>query len=139
MTGGAASPTALESLQGETKGSFFATLSSRIVLSFRRNAVAYFFLMPWLIGFIVFTVYPMGHSLLLSFTDYDFTQPNATQWIGFGNYIKMFGSVFGISEFTASTGELMRVDPYYMKSLQVTFTYVFVAVPLKLIFAQGRL
>ncbi len=29
----------------------------------------------------------------------------------------------------------MRVDPYYMKSLSVTVTYVFVSVPLKLIFA----
>jgi multiple sugar transport system permease protein len=49
--------------------------------------------------------------------------------------MKMFGSVFGVSEFTTSTGETMRVDPYYMKSLSVTLTYVFVSVPLKLIFA----
>ncbi|MCK6577046.1 MAG: sugar ABC transporter permease [Anaerolineae bacterium] len=108
---------------------------SRITAFFRRNAVAYLFLAPWLVGFFALTLYPMGYSLLLSFTDYDFTAPNSTQWIGFGNYLKMFGSVFGISEFTASTGELIRVDPYYMKSLSVTFTYVFVAVPLKLIFA----
>lgn len=135
MTGGTASPTVIKGMQGENKGSFWGSITSAIGHSFKRNAFAYLFLLPWLVGFIVFTVYPMGHSLLLSFTDYDFTQPNATQWIGFGNYMKMFGSVFGISEFTASTGELMRVDPYYMKSLQVTFTYVFVAVPLKLIFA----
>lgn len=101
----------------------------------RRNAVAYMFLTPWLLGFLVLTLYPMAYSLGLSFTDYDFTQPDATQWIGLGNYLKMFGSVFGLKEFTASTGEVMRVDPYYMKSLSVTFTYVFVSVPLKLIFA----
>ena len=77
----------------------------------------------------------MVYSLFLSFTNYDFTQPNSTQWIGLGNYMKMFGSLFGISEFTASTGEVMRVDPYYMKSLQVTLAYVFVSVPLKLVFA----
>ncbi len=102
---------------------------------FRRNAVAYLFLAPWLVGLIVLTLYPMGYSLLLSFTNYDFTKPDATQWIGLGNYLKMFGSVFGLSEFTASTGEVMRVDPYYIKSLSVTLTYVFVSVPLKLIFA----
>lgn len=101
----------------------------------RRNAVAYMFLTPWLIGFFVLTVYPMLYSLILSFTDYDFTQPNATQFIGLANYVKMFGSLFGLSEFTASTGEVMRVDPYYIKSLTVTFTYVFISVPLKLIFA----
>lgn len=47
----------------------------------------------------------------------------------------MFGPLFGVSEFTASSGEVIRADPYYIKSLTVTFTYVFVSVPLKLIFA----
>lgn len=108
---------------------------SGLINFLRRNAVAYMFLTPWLLGFLVLTLYPMAYSLGLSFTDYDFTQPDATQWIGLGNYLKMFGSVFGLKEFTASTGEVMRVDPYYMKSLSVTFTYVFVSVPLKLIFA----
>jgi multiple sugar transport system permease protein len=103
----------------------------------RRNAVAYMFLTPWLIGFLGLTLYPMLYSLVLSFTDYDFTAPNATQYIGLANYMKMFGSVFGQTEFTAVTGEVMRVDPYYLKSLSVTFTYVFVSVPLKLIFALG--
>ncbi len=108
---------------------------SGVIPFFRRNAVAYMFLTPWLLGFFILTLYPMGYSLILSFTDYDFTQPDSTQWIGIDNYRKMFGSVFGISEFTSITGEVMRVDPYYMKSLSVTFTYVFVAVPLKLVFA----
>lgn len=102
---------------------------------FRRNAVAYMFLAPWLIGLFALTVYPMAYSLWLSFTNYDFTKPDATQFIGLGNYVKMFGSVVGLSQFIAPTGEVMRVDPYYMKSLSVTLTYVFVSVPLKLIFA----
>lgn len=109
--------------------------TSGVVRFVRRNAVGYAFLAPWLLGFLVLTLYPMVYSLGLSFTDYDFTKPDSTQWIGLGNYKKMFGSVFGITQFTASTGEVMRVDRYYMKSLSVTFTYVFVSVPLKLIFA----
>lgn len=102
---------------------------------FKRNAAAYMFLLPWLIGFVVLTLYPMIYSLYLGFTDYDFTKPDSTELIGFGNYTKMFGSIFGIQDFTVATGEVMRVDPYYLKSLSVTFTYVFVSVPLKLIFA----
>ena len=109
--------------------------ATRIRRFFGRNAVAYMFLAPWLVGFLVLTLYPMAYSLLLSFTNYDFTKPDATQWIGLGNYVKMFGSAFGLTQFTASTGEIMRVDPYYMKSLSVTLTYVFVSVPLKLVFA----
>ena len=105
---------------------------SGIIKFLRRNAAAYMFLAPWLLGLLVLTIYPMAYSLWLGFTDYDFTKPDSTQWIGLGNYLKMFGSLFGMDEFTASTGEIIRVDPYYLKSLSVTFTYVFASVPLKL-------
>lgn len=109
--------------------------TSNISSFFRRNTVPYMFLAPWLVGFFLLTLYPLLYSLGLSFTNYDFTKPDSTQWIGLDNYQKMFGSVFGLSEFIGSTGEIVRVDPYYMKSLSVTLTYVFVSVPLKLIFA----
>ncbi|MCB0079547.1 MAG: sugar ABC transporter permease [Caldilineaceae bacterium] len=101
----------------------------------RRNAVAYFFLAPWLLGFLILTLYPMVYSLWLGFTNYDFTQPDATQWIGLGNYWKMFGPLVGQSQFTTATGEVLRADRYYLKSLSVTFTYVFASVPLKLMAA----
>jgi multiple sugar transport system permease protein len=128
---GAASLKVFEGQQNAGREGFL----SGIIKIFRRNAVAYLFLAPWLLGFLVLTLYPMAYSLLLSFTNYNFTKPDAMEWIGLGNYMKMFGSIFGLSEFTASTGEVMRVDPYYMKSLSVTLTYVFVSVPLKLVFA----
>jgi multiple sugar transport system permease protein len=111
--------------------------SHAVVRFLRRNAAGYLFLAPWLVGFFVLTLYPMIYSLWLSFTNYNFTKPDAMQWIGFGNYVKMLGSVFGLSQFTAATGETMHIDRYYMKSLSVTFTYVFAAVPLKLTFALG--
>lgn len=113
------------------------TIMPAISRFIKQNASSYVFLLPWLLGFLVLTVYPMGYSLWLGFTDYDFSQPTMTQWIGFGNYLKMFGSVFNLKEFVASSGEAIRVDPYYIKSLSVTFTYVFVSVPLKLAFALG--
>ncbi len=103
---------------------------------FRRNGAAYLFLTPWLLGFFALTVYPMAYSLWLGFTNYNFTKPDATQWIGLGNYLKMFGPLWGLSKFTTPAGP-MQVDPYYLKSLSVTFFYVFVSVPLKLIFALG--
>ena len=108
---------------------------SGIVSFFRRNGIAYMFLAPWLLGFFILTFYPMIYSLGLSFTDYDFTQPDSTKFIGFSNYVRMFGSVVGIREFLTPAGDTMRVDPYYMQSLSVTFRYVFVSVPLKLMFA----
>lgn len=87
----------------------------------KRNAVPYFFMVPWLVGFFLLTLYPMGQSLYLSFTDYNMAHnPN---WIGLANYQTMFSS----SQLTG--------DPLFRVALRVTFIYVFVSVPLKLIFA----
>jgi multiple sugar transport system permease protein len=83
---------------------------------------SYFFLMPWLIGFFVFTLYPMLYSLYLSFTDFNILQP--PKWIGLRNFIIMF----------AGNAEYPR-DDRFINSLIVTFRYVFISVPLKLIFA----
>ncbi len=85
-------------------------------LHIRDNAVGYLFLTPWLLGFFVLTLYPMIQSLYYSFTQFDML--TAPKFLGLDNYIKMFTN-----------------DPTYLKSLGVTFLYVFLAVPLKLIFA----
>lgn len=78
---------------------------------------ALFFLGPWFIGLILIVAGPLFASLYLSFTDYDLlSDPNV---IGFTNYLRMFD------------------DPRLMQSLVVTFTYVFVSVPLQLAAALG--
>ncbi|WP_419876378.1 carbohydrate ABC transporter permease [Candidatus Pristimantibacillus sp. PTI5] len=81
----------------------------------KKNAVPYLFLLPWFLGVFALTIGPMISSLYLSFTQYDMLTPS--KWIGTENYARMFD------------------DPRYMQSLKVTFTYVFVSVPFKLIFA----
>ena len=72
--------------------------------------------MPWLIGFFCLAVGPIVASLYLSFTDYDAVQ--APQWIGLENYEFMF-----------------QYDKRFWKALSVTFTFVLISVPAKLIFA----
>ncbi|MHC6201716.1 carbohydrate ABC transporter permease [Breznakiellaceae bacterium SP9] len=86
------------------------------------NVSSYLFLAPWLIGFFVFTFYPMLYSLYLSFTEYNILQP--PKWVGWRNYFIMF----------AGSAEFSR-DDRFINSLLVTFKYVFVSVPLKLVFA----
>lgn len=56
----------------------------------REAAVGYAFFSPWLIGFLVFTAWPVLYSLYLSFTNYDILQP--AQWIGLTNYRIALGS-----------------------------------------------
>lgn len=76
------------------------------------SAIAYLFLLPWLIGFFGLVLGPMISSLYLSFTQYDLLNP--AQWIGLQNYKEMFQ------------------DPTYWDSVTVTLTYVFIAVPTQL-------
>ena len=51
---------------------------------------ALLFLLPWIVGFIVFTAGPMGWSLWLSFTDYDPLRDRGN-FIGVENYVRMAG------------------------------------------------
>ncbi|MBU9711176.1 carbohydrate ABC transporter permease [Evansella tamaricis] len=83
--------------------------------AWRKSWVGYLFLTPWILGILAFTMIPMGASLYFSFTRYDmFTSP---EWIGLGNYIALFQ------------------DEKWKNSVTVTLTYVFLGVPLQLLFA----
>jgi multiple sugar transport system permease protein len=50
---------------------------------------ALFFVAPWVIGFLVFTLGPMIASLYFSFTSFSTVQP--PEWIGLANYQKLAG------------------------------------------------
>lgn len=80
------------------------------------SLTGYLFLAPWFIGILVFSSIPMFSSLYLSFTNYNFI--SSPTWTGFGNYINLF-----------------LHDPQFIQSMKITFTYVFVAVPLELVFS----
>ena len=76
----------------------------------------YLFVSPWLIGFFVFTLFPIAASFYLAFTDYD--AMSAPRWIGLANFQRMFTQ-----------------DPRYWASVKATLYYVMTAIPLRLIFA----
>lgn len=55
----------------------------------RRNLVTgLLFILPWILGFLAFTLYPMLYSLYTSFTEYHIRTPSL--WIGLANYQAMF-------------------------------------------------
>jgi multiple sugar transport system permease protein len=93
-----------------------STSKTKVKKRFHQNGVALFFLLPWLIGLLFLTLGPMLSSLYYSFTDYSLL--TAPKWIGTENYKTMF------------TG-----DPVFINSLKVTFIFVVLAVPIKLIFS----
>ena len=54
----------------------------------KRNKTAYLMVAPFMILFIVFTVFPVFLSMALSFTDFNMLEmPN---WVGASNYIRLF-------------------------------------------------
>lgn len=75
----------------------------------------FLYIVPWLIGFLIFKVYPFASSLYYSFTNYDlFSGISKT---GLMNYQKIF------------------TDSDIIRAFAVTFKYAIFDVPLKLIFA----
>jgi len=50
----------------------------------------YTFILPAVILFGMFTLYPILRSLYLSFFDYEFLRPERMHWIGFGNFREIF-------------------------------------------------
>ena len=83
----------------------------------RATMAGYAFLAPWLVGFFGITALPMLASLVLSFTNFSGSLRNVES-IGLENYRIMF-----------------TVDPAYWGSVRVTFLYVFLSVPVMLVFA----
>lgn len=56
--------------------------------SMRAEARAGFvFVMPWVVGFLIFTFGPIIASFILSFCDYDVLHP--ARWAGVGNYVSL--------------------------------------------------
>jgi len=49
----------------------------------------YLFAAPWIIGFLIFVLVPMGFSLYWSFTDYRVISNEAPHWVGLENYITL--------------------------------------------------
>ena len=82
----------------------------------QKNIPGYLFLLPWLIGFLVLTIQPIISSFYLSLTEYDTV--SEPFYVGIENYEYMFFE-----------------DYRFWTSLEVTFFYVIVGVPIKLLFA----
>jgi len=70
----------------------------------------YIFISPWIIGFLIFTAFPVISSLILSFNQYDGISP--MEFVGFDNYKELFK------------------DELFYRSIKTTFLYTIISVPL---------
>ena len=81
---------------------------------------AYLYLIPWVVGLGVFRIYPFIQAFIISMQDRRVGRP--PRFVGWDNYIELFVG-------QTQNGDLFR------QSLGITFRYVFLTVPLVLVFA----
>lgn len=74
------------------------------------------FLSPWLIGFAMFTAFPMIASLVFSFTDFTVENGQEIHWVGLQQWAKLLS------------------DPNTLTSLRVTFTFGLYVLPISILF-----
>jgi len=89
-----------------------AVAKRRISLRGQEAIWFHVFTLPWLLGFLIFTLGPVLASLYFAFTKYNAIQP--PQWVGLKNFRVLFN------------------DAIFYKSLRVTFTYAGLFVPIQL-------
>ena len=80
-------------------------------LRLREAIDGYICIAPWVLGFIIFTAFPIIASFVLSFSRYTILDP--PRFIGLDNYTKMVSG-----------------DPLFWQSLKVTVIYTVLLVPL---------
>ncbi|MGC4193266.1 MAG: sugar ABC transporter permease [Thermomicrobiales bacterium] len=85
-------------------------------LEWKQLRIASIFILPWLIGLIGFTLYPIIYTVYLSFTRYNGLKDPV--WIGLANYQRLFD------------------DQVYGKVFYNTFYYVLLAVPIGVVVAM---
>ena len=79
------------------------------------NTAGYLFSLPFIVGFLGFTLIPILVSMYYSVTDYKLGQD--ASFIGMQNYLSLL------------------TDERFMNSMKVTVIYVVISVPVKLAFA----
>ena len=91
-------------------------MKAKIKGSFWKRNRGFIYILPWLIGFLVFKLYPFTRSIYYSFQTYNMM--SAPKFVGFKNYIDIF-----------------TADKFFGTSFWTTVKYVLMVVPTKLLIA----
>src|SRR5262249_23454046 len=87
-----------------------AAIGRRMTPRQREAIQGYMYILPWVIGFLIFTAGPLIASFYLSFTKWGFV--DTPTFVGFANY------------------QRMAKDPIFLIALRVTFSFAAMIVPL---------
>ena len=82
-----------------------------------RARTAYLFLLPGLVLFVLFLIYPMAYSLRISFYDWNVIKPLKSEFVGLDNY------------------KALLADPIFRRAVLNTLAYTAITVPAQMILA----
>lgn len=100
-----------QTTQQTAAGTSGAPTTRKSKLHKREHRVALAFVAIPIVGFLIFTLYPLGYSIYASMTNWNGL--GVMSWVGLDNYTKMFG------------------DPYFRKALFNTF-FLMIGIPIGL-------
>ncbi len=83
----------------------------------REAAWGYFFISPWLIGFLLFYLFPMLASLVFSFMNFELAKPEEAAFIGLDNWTQLL------------------TDGTLHQAIQVTAIYALISLPIGMVSA----
>ena len=81
----------------------------------KKSRVGFLFILPWVLGFVIFTVFPIIAALYIAMTDWSII--GRASFVGLQNFRDIFA------------------DPAFYKALTVTGRYAILAIPLTIITA----
>ncbi|ANA80505.1 sugar ABC transporter permease [Paenibacillus glucanolyticus] len=92
---------------------FTCFIKEAVMRKSKSDWAGYLYIMPWLLGLLLFTIGPMLFSLLLAFSKWDIiTGVQSIEWVGLDNFKAIFH------------------DELFYQSLKVTFIFALISVPL---------
>lgn len=100
----------------------------RTVGGLKKYGLALLFLAPFLIGFIVFFIYPLFYGIYISFTNFNLSKPGETKMVGFQWYAILFNRNYAIKG--------TKFSPFfdsYWKAFIHTIIFVVIMVPIAII------
>lgn len=71
---------------------------------------------PWIIGLFLFSVFPMGFSLILAFTDYNLVSTEPVRFVGLKNWVNLFEDDRMRQSFLVTLRYLVLVVPFLILS-----------------------
>ncbi|MBX3061735.1 MAG: sugar ABC transporter permease [Anaerolineae bacterium] len=85
----------------------------------RQRVWGWVFLSPWIVGFFLFTFFPIVASLIFSFTEFSITNGEPIKWVGLQNWSKLF------------------TDPLALTAMNVTVRLMLMSIPFAILIPLG--